>query len=103
MLIYRIEHPNGDGIWFNRNGNSRKPNSTIFIDKDITGWLSGCMSFGMLRRYFSKQEWNKYRGKGCVIAIYHAIEVKQYFDASKNDVHLIFHPRTARRIKQIQL
>ncbi|PWR45810.1 hypothetical protein DK295_15535, partial [Listeria monocytogenes] len=67
------------------------------------GWLSCCKEYSYLRKYFSKTEWSKYSNKGCVISVYSAKDVKQYYDRSKNHAHLIFHPETATLIKQLKM
>ncbi|BBI90375.1 hypothetical protein H1N69_gp15 [Lactococcus phage phiQ1] len=103
MIVFRIEHPNGDGVWFKRDGTSRKAFIKDFIDNDIRGWLSCCKEYSYLRKYFSKTEWSKYSNKGCVISVYSAKDVKEYYDRSKNHAHLIFHPDTAKLIKQLKM
>lgn len=101
MIIYRLEYPNGDGIWYNQDGSSRKSSLIGFEDINIRGWVSCCRSYNELRSYFSPQEWKKYRKKGCVVAIYDAQQISDYYDKSKNYYHLVFKRDTARRMKII--
>lgn len=101
MIVYRLEHKNGDGIWFNVDGSNRKASLANFEDDDIRGWTSCCRSYNELRSYFSGQEWSKYRKKGCVVVIYDAKDVSDYYDKSKNYYHLVFKRDSAKRIKII--
>lgn len=103
MIVYRLEHKNGDGIWFNRNGESRKPNPQTVYQKAIRGQLSGFKRIGDMNTYFSHSEREKYRRKGCGIAVYKVPEnmVSTYIDPVKKKEHVIFPINHAQLLKVI--